>query len=282
MIVVAKNNFLESCFLAAFRFTIYGDQVMKRILLFLLLFCFFGCGILYAAPGQGAEKIVVHPLFNFDGIFETLLNILMRLFLDHIEIVLGFVFVMLLLSYFQGMLEGEKMRLDRARRDREYERDTRVRSEMRRIDKELARERELILKYVRDSESAGRVQYEMRDTNWKDSLHLFKNNDDLKLAPLDDDPDVYPNNMSMFAGKTESQEYYDEGIYEDVASHDVGGRWTTYWRPDGEEEGSKKDRKDLSFEDTVTIGESSTVIMRDRRRDRFHRGMDDDDEGGGY
>jgi hypothetical protein len=255
---------------------------MKRIL-FLLLFCFFCCGILFAESGQGPEKIVVHPLFNFDGIFDNLLNILIQLFLQHIELVLGFVFVMLLMSYFQGVLEGGKMRRDRERRNREYQLENSIRSEMRRIDKRLAHERELILKYVQDSEAATRIQFEMQDKNWEQSLKLFKEKDELQLAPLDDDPDVYPNNKSMFVGRSDMPEYYDVFYNDEVAPYDTNSGWSTYWREDGSEEGNNKEKRwDSSLDDTVTIGESSTVIFRDKRRNRFHRGMDDDDEGGGY
>jgi hypothetical protein len=254
---------------------------MKRILLFLLLFCFFGCGMLFAESGQDPEKIVVHPLFNFEGIFDNLLSILIQLFLQHIELVLGFVVVLLLMTYFQGVLEGDKMRRDRERRNREYQLDNSIRTEMCRIDKQLARERELILKYVQDSDAAARVQYEMQDKNWQQSKKLFKEDEELRLAPLDD-PEVYPNNKSMFVGRSEMPEYYDVFYNDDIAPYDTNSRWSTYWKEDGSEESSKEKRRDFSLEDTVTIGESSTVIFRNKRRNRFHRSMEDDDDGGGY
>ena len=217
---------------------------MKRIL-FLLLFCFFGGGLLFADSGQGPEKIVVNPLFNFDEIYVTLREILIQLFFEYYYLVLGFVAVLLLLYYFQGMLESRQMRRVRERREQEYRRDCRDKNEMRQIEKQLARERDLIRRYARvDAETALRIQNEMyrKESNEHDE-------EELVLASVDDD--VFPSNNIDRAG--------------------------TFWRSDGSEEGSN------SFsEDTVSINESSTVIIpaHKRKQDRFYRGMEDDDNGG--
>jgi hypothetical protein len=281
--VVAENKFLGKLHCAAFHFPIYGDNVMKRILLFLFLFfCFLG-SIVLGAELDKPPKIVVAPLINFNQLFVKLLDILELLFFQYMELFMGLFVVLLVIAYIQGILEDKVMRAERDQLARRAFEKARANNIQRQVDKQKLREREFIQKYVRDRESVERVQHDMEGDNWKDAVHLYKN-DDLRLAPLDDDPDVYPNDMSKYAGKTESEEYYDTKMYEDVASHDTGGRWQTYWRSDGTEEGSEKESKDEDdlFEDTVTIGGNSTVIMREKRRDRFHRGMDDDDEGGGY
>jgi hypothetical protein len=215
---------------------------MKRILLFLFLFCFL-CSMVYAQSGD-RPKLVFSPVINFDQIFVMLRQILIQMFFQYYHLVLGFVAVMLLLSYFQGMLEGRKMRRDRERREREYRRDYRERSEMRRAENRLSKERDLIRRYADvDAENALRIQ----DAMYRDHSEA---NEELGLAIYDPEAEIFSGNID---------------------------RAGPYWRPDGSEEGS-----DPYYGDTATISESSTVITRDTRRDRIHRGMDETDDYSGY
>ncbi|MDR2441863.1 MAG: hypothetical protein LBE12_21115 [Planctomycetaceae bacterium] len=216
---------------------------MKRILLFLLLFCFFG-SIVFAAESDDLPKLVVAPFINFDQIFVSLKQILFQIFYQYYQLILGIVVVILLLSYFQSILEDRRMREGRERRELEYRRNFRERSEMSREEKRLLKERDLICRYAQvDKDQSLRIQNEMYRSSQESE-------EELGLAPIDDE--VPGNNI------------------------DRGG---TFWRPDGSEEGS-----DPFFEDTATISESSTVIIPDhkRRQDRFYRSMENDDDGGGY
>jgi ABC-type multidrug transport system fused ATPase/permease subunit len=247
--VVAENSFFwKAAFLRLSVFSFLWRYLMKRILLFLLLFFIFAFSIVSgvcAAPAQGPEKIVVHPLFNFDQIFVDLRQILIQLFFQYYHYALGFIFVLLLLSYFQGMMEGRKMRRERERREREYRRDYRERIEMQRDEKFFVRERAMIRRFGKvDEEAALRMQEEMYRYDSETS------EEKLGLTPIKDDDEVLSNNID---------------------------RAGPFWRPDGSEEGSEP-----FFGDTATISESSTVIMRDGRRDRIHRGMEDEDDNGGY
>jgi hypothetical protein len=241
---------------------------MKRILLLIIFFCVLSESVL-AAPGT-PERIIVAPLFNFDTIFDVLRNVLVQLFFQYYHLVLGFIFISLILTYFQGMIEGRKMRQDRVRREQEYQANQRLRAKTRAIEKRLARERELISRYARvDEEIARRIQSEMHQD-------VREEEPELCLGPRDPDDLSVDNEIFGYSGRIKSQEY-DVGLYGDRESWDYGGRGTTYWREDGTEEGSES-----LFDDTVTIGGSSTVEIRRDKRDRFHHGMDDDDDGGGY
>jgi hypothetical protein len=246
---------------------------MKRILLFLLLFCFLG-SIVFAAEPDEPPKLIVAPLFNFDQIFVTLKQILMQLFFQYYHLLFGIVAVIMLLSYFQSILNDRRMQEEQERRELEYRRDYRDRYEMRRDEKQLARERDLIRKYIFGSESdVDRIQWEMHQ-------EVKEEEEELRLAPLglDDNCVIYDvSGEDQFAGRVESQEYYNKDLGPDVSMWTFGGRGTTYWRADGSEEGSES-----RFEDTATIGETSTIIIRNKRRDRFHRSMEDESENDGY
>jgi hypothetical protein len=265
---------MESCIVWLSVSPNYGDNIMKRILLFLLLFCCFLGSMALAVEPDKPPKLIVAPLVNFDQIFVMLLQILLRLFFQYYHLLIGIAAVVILLYYFQSILEDKRMEEERERRELAYRRDYRERSEMRRLEKSLERERDLIRKYIFGSENdVDRVQWEMHQ-------EAGEEDEELRLAPheLDDNAVIHDvSGEGLFAGRVESQEYYDKDLGPDVSKWEYGGRGTTYWRADGSEEG-----RDLLFDDTVTTGESSTVIMRNKRRNRFHRSMEDDDDGGGY
>jgi hypothetical protein len=172
---------------------------------------------------------------------------------------------MLLLSYIQGVLEGKRMRAERKRRETVYLKDKRERAEIRRLDKFLERERELIRKYTHASdERIAGIQWEMRaEQEAKD------NEQELRLSPYDQwDTSVRRSDVFCFSGKVAFQEY-DVGLYRDRESYTYGGRGTTYFREDGTEESGG-------------VYASKAVIDRNSNRNRFHRGMDGDDDYSGY
>jgi hypothetical protein len=235
---------------------------MKRILLFLLLFCFFVFGIIGGIWGQSVpgedqphqpEPVHFEPLieFNFDFLWEMLSGFLA----DYYGFLIAFFFVYLILGTIKSFFEGRQERLRRERvvrlEEERYERNQ-LRADRQVEEKRLQRERALIRKYTGvDEQTALRIQTEMYRKKFDD--------EDLQLAPIDDD--VPGNNV------------------------DRGG---VFWKAsDSSNFDSMVDDDNSEFyEDTATINnsESSTVIIpKDKRKqDRFYRSMEDDYEGGGY
>jgi hypothetical protein len=152
---------------------------MKRILLFLLLFCIFS-GVVFA-QSDSLPKLVLSPLISFDQIFVMLKQILMQLFLRYYHLLIGIAVVVMFLSYLQSFLEDRRMR-----EEREY----RERIEKRQIDQYLVKERNLIRRYARvDKERALFIQEEM----YRD--HSEASEEELGLAAIEDDDDVLANNI---------------------------------------------------------------------------------------
>jgi hypothetical protein len=247
---------------------------MKRILLFLLLFCIFN-GVIFA-QSEDLPKIVVHPLINFDQIFVMLKQILMQLFLQYYHLLIGIAVVVMFLSYLQSILEGRRMREERERQEREY----REQIEKRQIDQYLTKERNLIRRYAKvDGIRALEVQ---------ESMYQYDSTGDDEELGLAEDDDVLSNNVDRagpFWRPDGSEEGYDPreliDDWNDEEFDNGGGRFPTYWGPDGSPEDSDSDT--LSG-DTATINESSTVIIPEdkRKQDRIYRSMEDNDDYSGY
>jgi hypothetical protein len=219
---------------------------MIGILSFLLLFYLLCNAVLAQLVPEVPPPIVpettgVDMLVDFGGIFNTLLEVFTGFLADYYGLLIGIFVAYLLWGYVQGIFESKKERLLREQAEQQAERveqENRLRMVKKVEDKRLFRERELIRRYAGvDEEQALRMQNEMYRYESKGS-----NEKELGLAPLEDDNEVYSNNVSR------------ADIFED----------TSY------------------LEDTATIRESSTVIMRDTQRNRIHRSMDDDDEYSGY
>jgi hypothetical protein len=235
---------------------------MIGILLFLLLF-YLLCNAVFAQVEP--EVVEVNELVDLSGIKGILYDIFVSFFTQYYGLIIGFFVVYLFMCYIQGVLEGRRMRAERKRRETVYLKDKCERAERRRLDKFLERERELIRKYAHASDGriAG-IQWEMRaEQDVKD------NEQELRLSPYDPwDTSVRRSDVFRFSGKVTFQEY-DVGLYSDRESYTYGGRGTTYFREDGTEESGG-------------LYVSKAVIDRNSNRNRFHRGMEDVDEGGGY
>jgi hypothetical protein len=224
----------------AFHFFTYGDNVMKRILLFLLLFCFLGCSIIYAAESNKPPKLIIHPLFNFDGFFITFRDKLIEFFLAYCELILGgIIIIVTVVNYFCVVLDEHNKRVGNTKQDIESRR-----VESQRAEKSRSREREraydsdrkFASKYLRDTDAVNRVLHDIEGDNWKDSVTLYHEVDDIGVAPSD--PDYLPVDKVPVV---DYEYYFDKktGSVEQ-ASYSYGNRVTTYWGADGEVEGSKR------------------------------------------
>jgi hypothetical protein len=229
-------KFWEAAFVGGFPFPFYGDNFMKRILLFLLLICYFSGYWVFGQPSPELPPPIVpnevqfDMLIDVDGIFDILLEVLSGFFAEYYGLLIGFFVAYFFWGYIQGMLESKKERLLRKQAERKVE------------EKRLLQERELISRYAKvDSEMALRIQNEMYRKESKESVE-----EELALAPSDG---VSGNNVVR----------------------------NTYWGSDGIVESGN------SFsEDTVRIGNSTTVTIRVDKRGRYHRSMEEDGDYSGY
>jgi hypothetical protein len=244
---------------------------MIGILLFLLLF-YLLCNTVFSQESNEVQQelndVQVDMLVDFSGISNMLLQVFARFLADYYIILIGVFVAYLFLGYIQGVLEGKKERLLRkqaVQKEINKAEDKRERAERRRLDKFLERESELIRKYTHASdERIAGIQWEMRAEQ-----EVKDNEQELRLSPYDQwDTSVRRSDVFRFSGKVAFQEY-DVGLYSDRESYTYGGRGTTYFREDGTEESGG-------------LYASKAVIDRNSNRNRFHRGMEDVDEGGGY
>jgi hypothetical protein len=208
---------------------------MKRILLFLLLFCFIVSGVFAqpvpeVPPPIQPQDVQLESLVDFGGIFDILLDLFVGFLVNYYGLLFGIFVAYLIYGYIRGVFEGRKERLRRER----VERKRQIVVE----EKRLGREREYIRHFAHvDEETALRIQKEMYRAE-----SVGSKDDDLRLAPSDG---IKGNNVA---------------------------RAEIFQKEDG-----------ISlFEETVTMGNSTTVVIRIDKRGRFHRGMEDDGEYGGY
>jgi hypothetical protein len=236
---------------------------MIGILLFLLLFYLLCNTVFSQEPGE----VQMDMLIDLEGIFDILLEVFTGFLTEYYYLLIGFFLVYAFWSYIQGILEGKKERLRREQAERAVQ-ENRLQMDKRAEEKRLSRERELIRKYIHASDDEiERIQWAMRQ-------EVKGDDGDLRLAPRDFDDLPVDRDVFRYSGKVDMIEYND-GLDREI--YEYGGRGTTYFRVNGSQEGSES-----LFDDTVTIGESSTVIIRNNKRSRFRRGMEDEDEGGGY
>jgi hypothetical protein len=256
---------------------------MKRILLFLLLFfsfCF--SGLLFAADKE-LPKIVVAPLLNFDQVFVTLQQILMQIFFQYYHLLIGLLAVILFMGYIQGILEGDKMRRERAERDLVHQRDRQVRAEERRRDKNLERVRKFAEKYLYLDTSIERVVRDVQGDNWKRAAKMYEN-DGLRVAPKYDrmdDEEIYDNDLMDDYG-IDRQEYRTVEGEEKIAEHEVVGRYQTYWDEDGNEEDSEAHKETLKEREKAFRKKERPESREKKYRNRYHEEHDDYDYDDGY
>jgi hypothetical protein len=205
--------FRETDFLVSRFF--YGDRIMKRILLFFVLF-FILCVPLSAQPVPEITGIRVDPLVNFDNVFDMLKDIAVELLSQYYGLLLVIFVTFLIFNYIQGILEGKKVEAKREKQLRESAGCQRERAQ----EKQLMRERALIRKYsFGNDETVARIQLEMS------SEKIQKDSGELRLAPIDDD-----------------------------AVDNSADRGGMYWHFDGTEEGCPENEEEtVGFGNSTTV-----------------------------
>jgi hypothetical protein len=238
--VVAENSFLGKLLFGGFPFFHFlWRYLMKRILLFLLLFCFLGCGIMFAAEPDKPPKLIIAPLFNFEGFFIMLRDKLIDFFMAYCELILGGVIIIVtVVNYFCLVIEEHNKRIGNTKQDierRRFETQRAEKSRLRERERDYENNRRFVSKYLRDSVAIDRVLHDMEGDNWKDAVTLNRNVDDIGVAPSD--PSDLPfDKVSV----VDYEDYVNKEGSKERASQEHGSRATTYWRADGEEEGSKR------------------------------------------